>query len=45
MVDWPEVNGNVYIEDGEPSKGKKLQIAKIHRNIETILNQKNFSDS
>ncbi|XP_006621054.1 tumor necrosis factor receptor superfamily member wengen isoform X1 [Apis dorsata] len=46
MVDWPEVSGNVYIEDGEPSKSKKLQIARIHRNIETILNQKkNFSDS
>ncbi|XP_017757946.1 PREDICTED: tumor necrosis factor receptor superfamily member wengen isoform X2 [Eufriesea mexicana] len=46
MIDWPEVSGNVYIEDGEPSKGEKLQIARIHRNIETILNQKrNFSDS
>ncbi|XP_076750278.1 tumor necrosis factor receptor superfamily member wengen isoform X1 [Xylocopa sonorina] len=46
MIDWPDVSGNVYIEDGEPSKGKKLQVAKIHRNIETILNQtKNISDS
>ncbi|CAK9822097.1 Tumor necrosis factor receptor superfamily member wengen [Anthophora retusa] len=46
MVDWPEVSGNLYIEDGgEPPKGKKQQIARIHRNIETILHQKNSSDS
>lgn len=44
VSDWPEVSGNVYIEDGDPSK--KLQIARIHRNIETMLNQKkSFSDS
>ncbi|CAK9814536.1 Tumor necrosis factor receptor superfamily member wengen [Anthophora quadrimaculata] len=46
MIDWPEVSGNLYIEDGgEPPKGKKQQIARIHRNIETILHQKNSSDS
>lgn len=44
VSDWPEISGNVYIEDGDPSK--KLQIARIHRNIETMLNQKkSFSDS
>ncbi|XP_076233998.1 tumor necrosis factor receptor superfamily member wengen [Calliopsis andreniformis] len=45
MASWPKVSGNVYIEEGEPPKGKKTQIARIHRNIETILNQKkNSSD-
>lgn len=44
VSDWPEISGNVYIEDGDPSK--KLQIARIHRNIETMLSQKkSFSDS
>ncbi|KZC09375.1 hypothetical protein WN55_11118, partial [Dufourea novaeangliae] len=38
-VSWPEVTGNFYIEEGETPKGKKTQIARIHRNIETILNQ------
>ncbi|KOC66722.1 hypothetical protein WH47_00415 [Habropoda laboriosa] len=34
------------LEDGgEPAKGQKQQIARIHRNIETILHQKkNSSD-
>nr|XP_033338002.1 tumor necrosis factor receptor superfamily member wengen [Megalopta genalis] len=40
MVSWPEVSGNLYIEEGEPAKGKPLQIARIHRNIETMLSQK-----
>ncbi|XP_017891966.2 tumor necrosis factor receptor superfamily member wengen [Ceratina calcarata] len=34
-IDWPEVTGNVYIEDGKPRRTKKLQIARIqkeHRN-------------
>ncbi|XP_012149503.1 tumor necrosis factor receptor superfamily member wengen isoform X2 [Megachile rotundata] len=43
MVDWPEVTGNLYIEEREPPKAKKLHIARIHRNIETILNQKKNS--
>ncbi|XP_076651908.1 tumor necrosis factor receptor superfamily member wengen [Halictus rubicundus] len=40
MVSWPEVSGNLYIEEGQPRKGKTLQIARIHRNIETMLSQK-----
>ncbi|XP_029037539.1 tumor necrosis factor receptor superfamily member wengen [Osmia bicornis bicornis] len=43
MVDWPEVTGNLYIEEREPPKGKRMHIARIHRNIETILNQKKNS--
>ncbi|XP_076667197.1 tumor necrosis factor receptor superfamily member wengen isoform X2 [Andrena cerasifolii] len=43
MVNWPEVSGNLYIEEGRSPKGKKSQIARIHRNIETILNQKKSS--
>lgn len=40
MVSWPEVTGNLYIEEGESPNGKKSQIARIHRNIETILNER-----
>ncbi|XP_076298991.1 tumor necrosis factor receptor superfamily member wengen [Lasioglossum baleicum] len=44
MVSWPEVSGNLYIEEGESTKGKTLQIARIHRSIETMLNQKKNPD-
>lgn len=44
MVSWPEVSGNLYIEEGESTKGKNLQIARIHRSIETMLNQKKNPD-
>ncbi|XP_078041539.1 tumor necrosis factor receptor superfamily member wengen [Augochlora pura] len=45
IVSWPEVSGNLYIEEGEPAKGKSLHIARIHRNIETMLSQKkNFGE-
>ncbi|XP_031837686.1 tumor necrosis factor receptor superfamily member wengen [Nomia melanderi] len=43
MVSWPEVTGNLYIEEGEPAKGKTVPIGRIHRNIETMFNQKNNS--
>lgn len=43
LVGWPEVSGNLYIEESDPLKGNKLQITRIHRNIETILTQKNNS--
>lgn len=37
MLGWPEVSGNLYIEEAEVPARKKFQIARIHRNIETIL--------
>ncbi|XP_076176142.1 tumor necrosis factor receptor superfamily member wengen isoform X2 [Ptiloglossa arizonensis] len=40
MIGWQDVSGNLYIEEGEPPKGKKVQIPRIHRNMETILNKK-----
>ncbi|XP_076624073.1 tumor necrosis factor receptor superfamily member wengen [Colletes latitarsis] len=44
MISWPDVSGNLYIEEGQTTKGKKLQIPRIHRNIETILNKKKNSN-
>ncbi|KAL2713760.1 tumor necrosis factor receptor superfamily member wengen isoform X1 [Vespula squamosa] len=40
MAGWPEVGGNLYIEEGETPRSKRSQIARIHRNIETILSHK-----
>jgi len=46
-VGWPEATatGNLYIEEGGTTtpRSKRSQIARIQRNIETILSQKNPS--
>lgn len=40
VAGWPEVGGNLYIEEEETLRSKRSQIARIHRNIETILSHK-----
>lgn len=44
VIGWPEIGGNLYIEEGEPSKASRnIQIAQIHRNFESLLSQKKSS--
>ncbi|XP_034933744.1 tumor necrosis factor receptor superfamily member wengen [Chelonus insularis] len=46
VAGWPETGGNLYIEEGETSsKNKRGQIARIHRNIESILTHKSLSST
>ncbi|EFN89193.1 hypothetical protein EAI_12605 [Harpegnathos saltator] len=41
---WPvEAGGNLYIEEGDTPRSKRSQIARIQRNIETILSHKTNS--
>ncbi|XP_043269091.1 uncharacterized protein wgn [Venturia canescens] len=42
---WSGTSGNLYIEERETTPGsKRSQIARIHRNIESILSHKNTSE-